>query len=77
MAGVVGRQVVGISGSADYEARDLVTEATRIRISGSGAANVAASAVLDARVSGSGSVRYLGDPEVKSSISGSGKIRQL
>jgi|GEM_PF-441374 len=77
LAGVVGRQVIGISGSANYEGRDLASETATIRISGSGNANVAASGVLDAHVSGSGSVRYLGDPEVSSSVSGSGKIRQL
>ena len=77
VAGVVDRQVIGISGSADYEARDLATQATTIRVSGSGEAHVAASTVLDVRVSGSGSVRYLGEPEVSSSISGSGDIRQL
>ncbi len=77
LAGAIGRQVIGISGSADYEARDLATQATTIRVSGSGGANVAASDVLDAHISGSGSVRYAGNPAVSSSISGSGKIRPL
>ena len=77
VAGTVTSQVIRISGSADYEARDLATQAATVRISGSGDAEIAVSSSLDARISGSGSVRYLGDPKVQSKIFGSGDIRSL
>lgn len=62
------------SGSTDVKCFDLLTENTKVSISGAGDAEVSASVKLDVRVSGSGSVRYKGNPAVNQSISGAGSV---
>ncbi|MBC7829627.1 MAG: DUF2807 domain-containing protein [Chitinophagaceae bacterium] len=67
-----------LSGSGNIRAMDLKTEETSIRISGSGNADVFASAKLDVRVTGSGDVRYRGGVEqVTSNITGSGSVKKI
>jgi hypothetical protein len=76
LAGTADQQDVRISGSGDYAAADLATEQTRVVISGSGNADVAADDTLVAEVSGSGHVTYAGDAEVTSRVSGSGSVEE-
>ena len=67
-----------LSGSGNIRAMDLKTEETSIRISGSGNADVFASAKLDVRVTGSGDVRYKGGvQQVTSNITGSGSVKKM
>ena len=67
-----------LSGSGNIRAMDLKTEETAIRISGSGNADVFASAKLDVRVTGSGDVRYRGGvQQVTSNITGSGSVKKM
>ncbi len=67
-----------LSGSGNIMASDLKTEETSIRISGSGNADVFASAKLNVRVTGSGDVRYKGGAEqVSSNITGSGSVKKM
>ncbi len=65
-----------ITGSGELRAFELLTENSRIEISGSGDAEVFASKKLDIQVSGSGNVDYKGSPAVTKSIAGSGNIRK-
>jgi hypothetical protein len=66
-----------INGSGEVFAFNLLSENTRVKISGSGEAEVYASKQLDIRISGSGDVGYKGNPELKQSISGSGDIHKV
>lgn len=62
------------SGSTDIKCYDLLTENTKVEISGAGSAQVSASVKLDVRVSGAGSVHYKGNPTVSQSVSGAGSV---
>jgi len=69
---------VRVAGSGDFEARDLVTGSTTVRVMGSGDATVNASTKIDASVSGSGDIRYTGGAhQVSTSKAGSGDIRRI
>ena len=68
------RQHLDISGSGRLHAFDFYTQATEVKISGSGKSDVRASEELKATISGSGTVRFKGSPSVNSSVSGSGKV---
>ncbi|MEQ9440755.1 MAG: head GIN domain-containing protein [Cyclobacteriaceae bacterium] len=72
--GEVDDQEVRLSGSGNYQARDLSSENCDIRISGSGDAAVSASDFLKAEIRGSGNILYYGNPQVESSVSGSGDV---
>ena len=72
--GEVDDQVIRISGSGNYQARDLVSKNCDIRISGSGDAAVFASELLQAEIRGSGNILYYGGPQVESAVSGSGNV---
>ena len=75
VGGTVENQNVEISGSGDYQAKDLQTKITTVKISGSGAASVAVSDSLDIDMSGSGTLTYYGNPpQVNQQISGSGSV---
>ena len=75
VGGTVENQNVEISGSGDYQAKDLQTKITTVKISGSGAASVAVSDSLDIDMSGSGKLTYYGSPpQVNQQISGSGSV---
>jgi len=65
-----------ITGSGDVDGDNLMSEATKVSISGSGDASVHASVDLDVKISGSGDVTYKGSPNVNSKISGSGSVRK-
>ncbi len=63
-----------VSGSGNMDCRDLHSENTIIKVSGSGNAHVFASVHIEARVSGSGDIYYGGNPtspEIHQSGSGS------
>lgn len=65
-----------VTGSGNIHAMDLKAEETKVRITGSGNADVYASVQLDINVAGSGDVRYKGDPKINSNIAGSGNVRK-
>jgi hypothetical protein len=64
------------SGSTDIKCFDLKAENTKVKITGSGDAEVFASVNLDVRVSGAGSVRYRGNPSIDQHISGAGNVKK-
>lgn len=66
-----------VSGSGNIRAYDLKAEDTKVRIAGSGNADVYASVSLDVSVAGSGDVRYKGDAKVSSNIAGSGNVKKV
>jgi hypothetical protein len=66
-----------VSGSGDVRAYDLMSEETKVRIAGSGNADVYASVSLDVNVAGSGDVRYRGNGKVNSNIAGSGNVKKV
>jgi hypothetical protein len=66
-----------VSGSGDVHAYDLMAEETKVRIAGSGNADVYASVSLDVSVAGSGDVRYKGAGKVNSNIAGSGGVKKV
>jgi hypothetical protein len=72
--GTANDQDLEISGSGRYQADGLTSKTVKARISGSGAASVAVTDVLDVEISGSGSLTYSGNPQVTQEISGSGKL---
>lgn len=73
--GVATEQEVELSGSGNYRAKELLSENTDIKISGSGNAEVAAEKILDAKINGSGNITYFGNPDfVNTSVNGSGKL---
>jgi Putative auto-transporter adhesin, head GIN domain len=65
------------SGSTDIKCFDLLTEQTKIDISGSGDAEVFASVKLDVQASGSSDVKYKGNAAVSQDISGSGSVKKV
>jgi hypothetical protein len=66
-----------VSGSGNIRAYDLLSEETKVRVTGSGNADVYASVSLDVNVAGSGDVRYKGNGKVSSSIAGSGDVKKV
>ena len=66
-----------VSGSGDYRAFDMPTDTLRLKISGSGAAQVTVNKLLDATISGSGDVVFKGNPSVTSQVTGSGRVRKF
>ncbi len=71
------KQTIKISGSGNYEARNLISDVALVKISGSGKTELNVREELDVRISGSGNVLYRGNPKISQQISGSGKIRSL
>ena len=66
-----------LSGSGNLRAFDLKTQDVKIKISGSGRAEVYAQETLDIILSGSGKAYYKGRPVLSQNISGSGKIENV
>jgi hypothetical protein len=60
-----------ITGSGDIKAKDLLSENTTVRITGSGTAHVYASVELISKITGSGDVYYSGKP-----LNITGKVQQ-
>lgn len=65
------------SGSTDVKCFDLMTENTRIEMSGAGDAEVFASVKLDVHVSGAADVRYKGNATVSQDVSGAGSVKKV
>ncbi len=75
LAGRSNSSTVSLVGSGDYTARNLETETTMIRLSGSGDAYVHAGDKIDAALHGSGDIHGSGNPKnVSKSKTGSGDI---
>jgi hypothetical protein len=75
-SGSTKKSSVAISGSGGFRGKDLRTEVTDVRVSGSGSASVFADETLNASVSGSGGVSYSGNAKTNVSKSGSGSVRK-
>lgn len=68
---------VDASGASSIHCYELLTENTKIEISGGGEAEVFAAQSLDVSVSGAGEVKYKGNPpSIKQDISGAGNVRK-
>jgi len=77
LAGVAEKLDFNLSGSGNLRAFDLKTSDAKIKILGSGKAEVYAEDNLDITLSGSGKAYYKGRPVLKQSVSGSGKIESV
>lgn len=66
-----------LSGAANAHCYDMLSENTKVVISGAGDAEVYASVKLDARVSGAGTVSYKGNAkDVSQKVSGAGSVKK-
>jgi hypothetical protein len=65
---------LAISGSGGFDGKNLKTDVTSVKVSGSGNATVSVEKELNAKLSGSGNIRYTGNPKVNQSKSGSGCV---
>jgi hypothetical protein len=74
VSGQASRQMVTVSGSGMYTARDLSSQQAVVSVSGSGSSALNVSDSLTAIISGSGDVTYLGTPAVQRRITGSGSL---
>ena len=63
-----------INGSGEVHCFNLLSENTKVEISGSGSAEVYASKQLEVHISGSGDVAYKGTPAINQHIAGSGSV---
>ncbi len=78
LAGKVTSQKVVLSGAAQYEAKNLISEEVTVELSGAGKATVNASNSLKANASGAASIRYIGNPaQVEKSASGAASVKPL
>lgn len=64
-----------ISGTAEVDAGDLVSDSTSVLISGIGKLHVNSQEKLNVSISGTGKVWYKGHPSISESVSGIGKIQ--
>jgi len=74
LAGTAVNQTVRLSGSGNYQGFGLNSAHTQATVSGSGDAQVWATATLRAAIPGSGNVRYKGRPTLTVSTPGSGRV---
>jgi len=65
------------SGSSNLKCFDLLTEQTRIEVSGACDAEVFASVKLDVHVSGASDIKYKGNAAVSQDISGAGSVKKV
>jgi hypothetical protein len=69
---------LGLSGAGSAHCFDLLSENTKVEVSGVGSAEVFASVKIDAQVSGVGSVKYKGNAtDVKQNVSGVGSVSKV
>lgn len=77
LGGSADSQQIDISGSGDYNGKELSAGDTGIEVTGSGNADVTVSGRLAVTISGSGDVTYSGSPtQVEKSVTGSGSVNQ-
>jgi len=74
IAGHAATQNIKLSGSGNYEARDLETKTASASVSGVGNLTIHVTDTLDAKISGAGSIRYHGGPTVRQRVTGAGSI---
>lgn len=68
---------LSISGAANAHCFDLLSEETKVEISGAGDAEVYASQKLEAHVSGAGNVKYKGEVKnINQQVSGAGSVEK-
>jgi Putative auto-transporter adhesin, head GIN domain len=68
---------LGLSGAAEAHCYELLSENTKVDISGAGSAQVYASVKLSAEVSGAGNVSYKGNAtDVSQKVSGAGSVNK-
>jgi hypothetical protein len=77
LAGEVNHQTIAIHGSGNYQARNLQSQETDVKIIGSGNSNVWATDELSITIAGSGDITYRGQPAVTETITGSGDLIKL
>ena len=77
VAGDVEEQDLTVAGSGAYDSTGLIGDFGRVKLTGSGRANVAVSDGLDVLITGSGVVNYAGSPTVTKQIYGSGKLGRI
>jgi hypothetical protein len=78
LTGRADNAAIRVSGSGDFDARNLITVNTTVKVVGSGDATVNANQQLNASVSGSGDIRYTGSAKnVSTSKAGSGGISRF
>ena len=65
---------IDLSGAGHAYCYNLLSENTKVQISGAGSAQVYASVKLEADVSGAGNINYKGNPSVSQQISGAGSV---
>ena len=65
------------SGRTTVKAFDLLSENTRIELSGAGSAQVYASVKLEVKVSGAADVEYRGNATVDQRVSGAGSVKKV
>ena len=67
-----------LTGAGHAHCFDLLSESTKVEISGAGSAEVYASVKLEADVSGAGNVKYKGNAsDVKQDVSGAGSVQKV
>ncbi len=76
LSGSAEQHNITISGSGNILSTDLQTKISKVKISGSGSAEISVRDQLKANISGSGSVYYHGRPVINSHSSGSGSVTQ-
>jgi hypothetical protein len=74
LSGEVSHQAIAIHGSGSYDARNLQSQETSIKIIGSGDSKVWVTEDLGITITGSGDVTYWGEPAVTKTVTGSGDI---
>jgi len=76
LSGNVKNQELTISGTGEYNAKDLQSNSATVEIDGSGQAlNVINQ--LNIIINGSGQVSYLGNPNIQQQVTGSGTIKKV
>jgi hypothetical protein len=66
-----------VSGSGDVKCFELVTDNTKLDLSGSSDAEITANKQLDIEASGSSNISYKGSASVNQSISGAGSVKKV
>lgn len=77
MSGEIAHQVVEAAGAVSYEASELTTQTSEIRLAGAGRLTLWAEEMLDVRIAGTASVSYKGSPRVHKRLLGASHIRQV
>ena len=74
VAGSVIEQTISLSGGVDYQAGDLESQETDVRMTGGGRATVWVNESLEADLSGGAQLDYFGRPQVSQQLSGGSRL---